>query len=875
MGLYRSPTLLAPRKGRDFKNKTWGPVGADKVEFAHYVGGSESQLLLPALPSYACKQEEQFGRFGRLFLKHRNREFAESAELAVRGAVSVVLLGIPVVMRPGDCPFSFIDWLAGNPLYTNSVSLFVIYCLSKTTGETVHNISCAFFGVALAFADISVMATLFPGGVTETSCPMVFWLGLLNGIGFVALLLVLNLDVLTTIYACSEFVYWWMDFLELKTADYYSAFEDAMTTLTGCLVGCFFCFLATLLPYPLLAIWKAQNSAKELMSVLLLTWDDFTCYYCGDRANVYEQDRLARDLKGLQDSRATLAKHISNAWWECSFVTRWARARLMLKRLDQSLCEAYDRLFNAQLACLREGFEIEHMEMMAQLRPHIERVTAEAGMLLARCTDAASDGVITNTEEFDLKGRIQSTRNAAATLTNEFQAAKQRSGRKGIQQDIVDEHAFCFDVSVYGQIAIEYAEDLLADKSGSRPLESIAESLGVWKIFDLSVICSKKHVRYVIRNLVAILLTFWMGRSGLGHVIDKNDATMACIVAVFFNKVGGAALPKTLARIQGTVIGTVVGEIAFSYFGQCNWWSHFFLAICLLIWAFMSFFIYHHSKLHGNRYCGFLLAMFGAKYMLSPCSMDTYDGTPVYGKIVSVVFATSIKSILDAATTPERSADLAFAAFMKSWKSIANAVALLFDASVTCRSYQRSRLSDELAQAQLLSGEAADEPRYWRPVWKEGLFEQAIRSANNLRYGLSSVEYCVVGGGCTSRAMKSVFFVHLMQRQSFLGVKRLLMQKYEQVAKMFQLVYEVGEEGGPDPIDELEKNDPYAFDDYVSEWQDALGKFMIDADTLASKHEGTCGTLESDPNAQTSSLIVSMDSMMDELRSLQHAILRA
>merc|ERR1711988_1419170 len=104
---------------------------------------------------------------------------------------------------------------------------------------------------------------------------------------------------------------------------------------------------------------------------------------------------------------------------------------------------------------------------------------------------------------------------------------------------------------------------------------------------------------------------------------------MAGIIAIFMNKVGGGALPKTLGRIQGTVIGAVAGEIAYSYFGYCTWWGHLFLLMSLFIWATMSLFIYHHSKQYQNAYCGLLLAIFGTRHMLADhCSSDDHDIPP-------------------------------------------------------------------------------------------------------------------------------------------------------------------------------------------------------------------------------------------------------
>jgi len=820
----------------------------------------------------------------------RNAHFARCLELAVRGATFAVLLSIPL-MLPQDALPSGLRGSADTGLYTANVVVYIFFSLDHTVGETFCNVLCGISGVAVAALDILLLFTFFPEGANDSTHPhVVFWFAVIHGVLFITAVVGLNLNPLAVIYICSEYVFWWMDFLHPRGSNSPSTIWHAMQEMTGCVFGSFFCLLATVLPYPLLAISKARDTSEELVELLRVTWTDFIDYYCADQGNAYRQDKLARDLRDLQERVDKLESYIASAWWECFGLGRWGRVRAMLDGLDVALREGFDRLFSARRNCIREDFGQSHTDLMKALRYYIQEVTHVASSLLMRCTVAAADGVIDDTAAEDIKELSFTAERAITTLSNEFRSRRIKD--KSVCKQLVDSHVFCLEVCAFGRLAIEYSERLLVSRSGD---ESSLDSKGGstsrpnWSsIFNPAVILQKQHLLIGTKRWLAILLAFFIGYHGLGHMIQPYNAGIASITAVMINKSGGGMLAKELGRIQGVVIGAAAGQFVYDNFGQCELWAYAVRAVFFFVWAAGSMYTYFHASTFTNQYFGLLLAVAGAQSVVVRCGGDNineHNANPphmtftVIQVILGTLFLFVVESIFKFISVSKRASTMAFLSYIQMWRSLGHA--LHSTLSPYERTYvHRTRLKKSIGRAESLSAEAYDEPRYWRLPWNSVLFGQAIDCAHHMVSSLSVLEYSLVGS-VQEATKKPDCFESMIRRRTFARTRDLFMRKFKRVEMTLHLVYKVSEHSPADAKDLMDvlcrdDEESWVWNDTLAEWRDVLDAFTNDVSENAfTVEDDNTGSLETDKFAQACLLIVSLDSMMEEIASLQHGVIMA
>ncbi|CAE8622034.1 unnamed protein product, partial [Polarella glacialis] len=133
------------------------------------------------------------------------------------------------------------------------------------------------------------------------------------------------------------------------------------------------------------------------------------------------------------------------------------------------------------------------------------------------------------------------------------------------------------------------------------------------------------HPRFVLRNTFTIFIAFMLGWIGVSNTLASYSSGPASTASVimYTSSYGqitytftGASLPITLKRLNGVVLGAVIGSVAQRLFAIQSI-GH---AICygVFIIAFVSFFIFHalHSKQNANVAC--LTVGYGISAMMPP-----------------------------------------------------------------------------------------------------------------------------------------------------------------------------------------------------------------------------------------------------------------
>jgi len=815
------------------------------------------------------------GVCGRIFLAHRNPTFAEHLELAVRAATLVLIFALPFIFPLDWWPLTkqLIAW----GFYGPGALVMFIYTLYKSVGETLSLAWGGIFGTFLAGLNIWFMFGFFPGGVSGSTPAYVWWAGMINGVGFTWVVLWLNLNKLTQVFALSNFVGHWMAFMGpgLDSA-YTQGFQisSAGTESAGLLValaGCGLAVLTTFIPYPLWAFQKACYSAEELVDMLGATWGDIARYYCDQECNEFEQDRLVHDIKALRDSVENLSGHIANSWWECFGLGKCQRSRLILMRLNKILHRNYDHLFCMLYSCTQETFDQQHVNMMQPMKNHIKAVLSEAWELMKINMQCACDGSFDDTQGRKLRDAAQRTREANAALSAEFRATKAALGVSNLSEELLDEHAFCFSVCAFGRLTADFAEELLGHKraedllGGELAFELAEDTSGVSIVFDHATLFDGQHLNFALRNTVAICLGFCVGFVGFGRVLQPLDAGIASTTAVLISKYIGSAMKQNLGRLQGVVLGTIIGQLVYAIFGWCEWWGYLAIGTALWSWVSVTLFTYYDSTKYSGVAC--LIAAFGAQNFVLGCGDAMFKPNDTYYKIIDAVVAIIIVTFVDLILAPGRASEITHKSFMSSWKVLRDSTSKLMDPMVEEITFHRNEIVSSVSVAEQLGKEAKAEPRGWRTPWRQKAYKSAIKCAYRLQVSISAMEVSVARGGHDgARKIEVLMAMHHMD--SFKQVCNTLLDKMSTMETLLNIfIHDL-----PEPMEDLQDR-KFRRDTREGE-QKLIRAFLEKANEKGWFQENAALSLEDCPACQVSVLLSAFDSMMEEMNWLQHCILQ-
>merc|ERR1719456_1897536 len=100
----------------------------------------------------------------------------------------------------------------------------------------------------------------------------------------------------------------------------------------------------------------------------------------------------------------------------------------------------------------------------------------------------------------ELEANMKEIKDAIAAATKAFQDAKKELGIPGISLDMNDEHAFCLSICAFGRLTTDFAESLLNDKKGIKPLAPLVDGTGIMGLFDSGVVLDPRHANSALRN---------------------------------------------------------------------------------------------------------------------------------------------------------------------------------------------------------------------------------------------------------------------------------------------------------------------------------------------------------------------------------------
>jgi hypothetical protein len=750
--------------------------GSAISRFGHAVGGA-GESAMRAASSLKSAGLDPMGKLGggygkalgfydRLFYKDINKDFGDHLEVASRGACFVVMCAIPFVVPSEICPSC--NDIVQQGYFTAMCVTYFIYTLYLYTGDILHFAQGGIMGTVIAVFNIWCMQGFMPGGYTE-SMPHRWYLGNLWGIMFTFLVLWLNFDDNTRIFGLSTYVWYWMAFIKPDaTAGFSQNFEvrlngSAMKEFGIAVVGCGIAVVAAYVPYPIYAHTKALDTAKRMVTQVYMTKQDFVGFYCGDKKNQMAIQILSRELETLRSEAGTIAGLLDTAWYECLGLGKWQKQRVMMGKFSDYSLKSVDLMSNVFQICQSETFDKDHVTTMQQIKEPLAKLIDSNSEVLKYCLAGLYEAGFTDDVKELAEAELANAMEGVKTMTANLERSRAETGYNKISEDSSGENVAALTFSKFTHLTREFYNSLQGEQQEVR---SWRDGAGLLGLFEPGVLFEKDHMTWTLRNGVSIILSFFIGWHGYNQYIASYNAAIASTVAVLLSKFVGSAMVKNLARLQGVVIGIVLGNLLYAFLAWCYWWGHLLVAIALYLWTLMGLFMYFHSANYST--VGLLLAVFGSQSLLKPCANTDTDPSG-HSAIVNVTIGICVMTIIDLLLSPARASDMTKANFKHAYTSIIDVMDNLFDPSQETIEPRGGALSGAIGAAASMGNEAALEPRYWRHDWPTSKFNQAIACLQKCRFCLDSIENIVLKDG-----KKSALFQDVTRLPECLEVKKVL-----------------------------------------------------------------------------------------------------
>jgi len=336
----------------------------------------------------------------------------------------------------------------------------------------------------------------------------------------------------------------------------------------------------------------------------------------------------------------------------------------------------------------------------------------------------------------------------------------------------------------------------------------------------------------------------------------------------------GGALANNLKRLQGVVLGTVIGQVAYALLAWCVWWGYLSVGTFVFLWSFVALYMYYHSDNYST--VGLLLAIFANSSMLQGCSDEVFDPTVAYYGIINTVSGITIMAIFDMILSPDRASNMAMRAYAAASAPLIVMSDELFDPSKEKLAPRKGAIRGLIAKANTLNNEASLEPRYWRGEWPRDTYAACTHTLTSLRFNLATIDYALVESSGSSRP-KAPHFLKASIMPEFEELRVMLAEQMrfveDQMAKRLakEAIVDVFDEDNK-PDEELQSTEKEEqMREKLKIWADAVS---VNKEVMKPEEDqkSTFQSLEDDPVADMCILYGCMENIIGELEAAHEAI---
>lgn len=325
-------------------------------------------------------------------------------------------------------------------------------------------------------------------------------------------------------------------------------------------------------------------------------------------------------------------------------------------------------------------------------------------------------------------------------------------------------------------------------------------------VANFSAMKTSDNRNYFIRGFWQIFIGFLVG---MFYIDPKHrfDAYIACTNAILIKKFAGSAMRGNLLRLQGVVLGYVLGNLLNAVtehyvFNKCEWNGTLACYFFLFFLTFPALYTYFSGGEYAGMAC--LVLVYGSTTMLNEFDCDTHDETAASNalasqdeqksfKVNAIVVSLLIIFVVDV-LFPEkrrrkdknghfvwqecgRASSKAIDVLKELWVDhtpdedededgtvgyMHHMVRHMFDCKELRSRTPTGRFEQLIALLEELNNEALTEARYWRGAWKHDLAKDVLTASLNIYCALSAAEYVFAFRGQLGK-LKHPAMQHLTQ----------------------------------------------------------------------------------------------------------------
>lgn len=718
----------------------------------------------------------KWGLYDRLVMRDRNEAFGDSISLGLRGACWILVCGMPFLFPESFCPICY--QLVKTKFYTAVSVTYFIFTFYKTTGDTINFAVGGIKGTITAVFTIWCMMGFMPGGYQPDGNQMWFWYGGAVGAAYIFLMLFLNVDGNTRIFGCTTFVWYWMAFLnhnvETNFAENFTinVRGQAMSELMVAMSGCSIAVMAAFFPYPLFAQWKMQETGAALKEKLCETWVQFTTYFHGDEQDPLMQSLLSKKLANLKSDATSLAPFIDSSWYECCGFGPWNTRAKMMRQFDGYLSQCFDRLSTVLTCCADEDFSQDHKDMMSpSVVEGIEEVVQTVTALINKCHEQIEYAGYTENDKREAEELRNKVDGAVTKLSQAFVSTCQAKKFYRVSDTSSGENVVCSTLCAWATATQNFSKKL------EEPIKFVASDWrsgeGPFGMFAPSVLFDDLHISFVMRGWISVMAAFCIGFHGVGaKTLPAYNPAVAGLCCVLLSAQIGGALQNNLKRLQGVILGVVLGQILYATLAWCSPFGYIAVGLTCFLWSWFSLYMYFYSE--GYSTVGLLLGVFGNGALLKGCSDEQYNPTAAYYSLLNVVFGLAIMTTIDFILIPAQPSAMATEALRRSHEPLKEMVEQLFDDTLDKLPPRKGVVRGRIAKAEMLAVGARLEPRYWKAPWNDPLFQSCVSAFSTMRFCLATIDFALV-----ENRKKSDVFVKALKLPEFQTLKKALLERMD------------------------------------------------------------------------------------------------
>lgn len=615
--------------------------------------------------------------------------------------------------------------------------------VSSTVGGSVAKGIYTLVGNLVSAAHITTLYYFFPYGghlADNDGKSGPFWIGATSAMLYMIMFLWLNIPAQMQLFALMTHMYYMMKFLGPADVDAFDIGDASPgNSILLCLAAVIFAILSPLLPFPETSKGQVHKAMRGISQDMIKLNRALVLYYSGAVRSL--------EIKLMQGELRIIKKRISSvgmadSWFECFGYGAAGRSRFFTAKLLDlfgHLLRRWDPLIEA--ICNEEFDDIHEQVMNPEIRQLLSKTMDDFEMITDALTTSAEDGDFDEKEKAEIRAHIVTLQGTIIELSRVWDKNRNEVSEDPIVENLSQETIFFQTICMTCRCMTECAEQLMAmDHSQSATTTTVGAVFGI--VFDKSKLFNKDHLVWVLRQATSITLAFLIGFVGYspgcaklskGHrascYIFPYDANVAVIVVILMSKFVGSVFKKGLDRLTAMVIANFAALTGHVFVGWCSLSGRIFTGMAVFLLVLPAKYV----SFSGGSFVllGTRVAAIGAAGLLIPCSDELLTDSrygKAYNKVISTIVGVTIMLFVDLVFAGGPPSQVIKDTLYKEMGMYKELVHKYLAGEIRSAEFieKIANLRKMLEGAQALVDEAKQEPRFYRPPWRQQLNQEAL-----------------------------------------------------------------------------------------------------------------------------------------------------